>query len=72
MIYARSPYVPKMPPSTDFENKKVLGVITAEQQQARHSIQDTRDQEKQDAVSTTDAQLPPPPDGGLHAWLKVF
>jgi hypothetical protein len=21
---------------------------------------------------TTDSVLPPPPDGGLHAWLKVF
>jgi hypothetical protein len=21
---------------------------------------------------TTDSVIPPPPDGGLHAWLKVF
>jgi hypothetical protein len=30
------------------------------------------DEEKHDAQSTAESQLPPPPDGGLHAWLKVF
>lgn len=24
------------------------------------------------AAITTDSVIPPPPDGGLHAWLKVF
>jgi hypothetical protein len=24
------------------------------------------------AAVTTDSVIPPPPDGGLHAWLKVF
>jgi hypothetical protein len=24
------------------------------------------------AAVTTDSAIPPPPDGGLHAWLKVF
>jgi hypothetical protein len=34
-----------------------------------------RDKEAQtDAHSTltTESDIPPPPDGGLHAWLKVF
>lgn len=34
-----------------------------------------RDKEAQlDARSTvtTESAIPPPPDGGLHAWLKVF
>ncbi|CAO2657512.1 Nn.00g036380.m01.CDS01 [Neocucurbitaria sp. VM-36] len=39
------------------------------------SKEGTRDKEAQlDARSTltTESTIPPPPDGGLHAWLKVF
>ena len=39
------------------------------------SDEGARDKEAQlDARSTitTESALPPPPDGGLHAWLKVF
>jgi hypothetical protein len=32
----------------------------------------TLDEEQQDDHSIAESQLPPPPDGGLHAWLKVF
>jgi len=41
----------------------------------RRSDEVAKDKEAQvDARSTVTAEstIPPPPDGGLHAWLKVF
>lgn len=69
-----------MPTSLDLEEKKAFENSTAEQQQQRPrrpSTQDTLDPEiqnedTQDEEAVLEPELPPPPDGGLHAWLKVF
>jgi hypothetical protein len=63
-----------MPTSLDFEEKKAL----EENKQApqRTSTQESLslDPESQEADTHNEEEpaLPPPPDGGLHAWLKVF
>ncbi|KAF2192610.1 MFS general substrate transporter [Zopfia rhizophila CBS 207.26] len=54
-----------MPTSLDFEGEKALEAD--KQQRRRPSTPETRDDDAE-----TESQLPPPPDGGLHAWLKVF
>jgi hypothetical protein len=48
-------------------------------QEYRHRIDEEKqgngvheDAEPHSAAVTTDSVIPPPPDGGLHAWLKVF
>lgn len=67
--------------SLDFEEKKAFEGIAADQQDRTSSshgngdkdaAEETHDEERQDAQSLAGSQLPPPPDGGLHAWLKVF
>jgi hypothetical protein len=67
-----------MPTSLDFEEKRALeDTKTAHQDHPpRTSTQETLslDPEIQETDTHDDAEpaLPPPPDGGLHAWLKVF
>jgi hypothetical protein len=36
-----------------------------------HESDDAHDPETIETRSLAGSQLPPPPDGGLHAWLKV-
>jgi hypothetical protein len=43
-----------------------------EQEKGPVDVGTAPDEEKQDGHSVAESQLPPPPDGGLHAWLKVF
>jgi hypothetical protein len=46
-----------------------------QQEELEHPDELAQDKEAQiDARSTptTESAIPPPPDGGLHAWLKVF
>jgi hypothetical protein len=40
----------------------------------KHAVDADQVEKQLDARSTvtTESVLPPPPDGGLHAWLKVF
>lgn len=72
--------------STDFDEKKSRDSTALDQQDGRSSNLErgVPDEEKvptttgnilereQDGRSLAESQLPPPPDGGLHAWLKVF
>ncbi|KAF2877003.1 major facilitator superfamily domain-containing protein [Massariosphaeria phaeospora] len=73
-----------MRPSLDFEEKKAGDGSPTEQQsrplsRASHHrrVPDEEARNVVDAAATADgvsiaeSQLPPPPDGGLHAWLKV-
>lgn len=59
-----------------FEEKKDLEALGAEDQQQipSASSQSTRDDhiDVVESGATEQVQLPPPPDGGIHAWLKVF
>lgn len=63
--------------STPAENESKAayeGSIT-EQQQRQVSAKEPHEvqsDDTQDALSRVESQLPPPPDGGLHAWLKVL
>jgi hypothetical protein len=41
------------------------------QNSVAHESHDTNDLETIETRSLAGSQLPPPPDGGLHAWLKV-
>ena len=62
-------------PSVDHEEKKVVGVVGDEHAHARSltpSIVDPETPEQDLELQRTQSALPPPPDGGLHAWLKVF
>ena len=61
-------------PSTGFEEKKVLEDLgnTAEGRERRPSISKPEDLEDSNELTLQETPLPPPPDGGLHAWLKVF
>ncbi|KAF2709572.1 MFS general substrate transporter [Pleomassaria siparia CBS 279.74] len=67
-----------MPTPTDFEEHKALeGSTTVQHPTRRSPTQDTlnpelRDVEAHDEEAVLEPALPPPPDGGLHAWLKVF
>lgn len=73
-----------MPSSLDFEEKKAFDASPTESaQQNRPLTQETQDVETQGdehhdvadiatVASTIESQFSPPPDGGLHAWLKVF
>ncbi|KAF2270995.1 MFS general substrate transporter [Lojkania enalia] len=61
-----------MSSSLDFQEKKAHEGIIADQQQDRLSTQEIGDEEQQDRDSPAGDALPPPPDGGLHAWLKVL
>lgn len=72
--------------STDFDEKKSRDSLALGQQDGGSTSLGcgVPDEEKgpptvgniveheQDSLSLTESQLPPPPDGGLHAWLKVF
>lgn len=43
-----------------------------EQGNSNDAIQDKEAQLDARSTVTTESAIPPPPDGGLHAWLKVF
>jgi hypothetical protein len=61
--------------SLDYEEKKVVGDVGDEHPHARSltpSIADPEVPEHDIELQRTQSALPPPPDGGLHAWLKVF
>ena len=71
--------------STDSDDKKAYDTVALDNQDdgsssQEHTIQDQEkgthpemlDEAQQDDRSVAESQLPPPPDGGLHAWLKVF
>lgn len=59
--------------SLDLEEKKAIKEIRPEVQKGSPSLsKETLDPEVPDEASIAESQLPPPPDGGLHAWLKVF
>lgn len=70
-----------MQTSLDFEDKKAFEGTSSVQQDGSSSTQE-QDKESRDGLAEVEAgpevqsiagqQLPPPPDGGLHAWLKVF
>jgi hypothetical protein len=77
-----------MSPSLDLDEKKLgkgSSTSTEEHVISRPTsalVNEQVDEEKQEddgpqldplsAAVTTDSVIPPPPDGGLHAWLKVF
>ena len=54
------------PPSTTEE------VLPSEQEHSNDVVQDKEAQLDARSTRTTESAMPPPPDGGLHAWLKVF
>jgi hypothetical protein len=45
-----------------------------DEEKQEHSIQENAEADRNplSRAVTTDSVIPPPPDGGLHAWLKVF
>jgi hypothetical protein len=79
--------ISSMRTSTDLDDKKEYDAVALDNQDGssssqEHPMQDQEkgpqdvgtalDEEQQDSRSIAESQLPPPPDGGLHAWLKVF
>jgi hypothetical protein len=63
-----------MPTLLDFEEKKALDENKTTPQRTSTQESLSLDPERQEADTHTEEEpaLPPPPDGGLHAWLKVF
>jgi len=47
-------------------------VQTEESERSNEAVQDKEAQLDARSTTTTESAIPPPPDGGLHAWLKVF
>jgi hypothetical protein len=43
-----------------------------EEPERNEIVQDKEAQIDARSTLTTESAIPPPPDGGLHAWLKVF
>lgn len=45
-----------------------------DEEKQEHSIHENAEPDRNplSRAVTTDSVVPPPPDGGLHAWLKVF
>lgn len=76
----------QMPSTLDFDNKRATEDSPIEQEEdsrpssVNQVIRPRSDEGAQDkeaqldtrSTRTTESALPPPPDGGLHAWLKVF
>lgn len=67
--------------SLDFEEKKAFEGIPSPPQDHASSTQEhdkdvrdlvAHDEESPETRSIAESQLPPPPDGGLQAWLKVL
>jgi len=73
--------------STDSDDKKAHSTVALdntdgasssqehpvqEQEKVPQDVGIALDEEQQESHSIAESQLPPPPDGGLHAWLKVF
>ncbi|ORX98314.1 major facilitator superfamily domain-containing protein [Clohesyomyces aquaticus] len=61
--------------SLDLEEDKALEGISQEKSPSAHrpSTQDSEENAARTQIEPTpEVQLPPPPDGGLHAWLKVL
>lgn len=60
----------------EYEEKKVFDELSRADNIADHEQEvdapNINDDVYLDARSTAESELPPPPDGGLHAWLKVF
>lgn len=63
-----------MTTSLDFEEKKAFEGVTQDQPRrpSTQATQETQDPEIPNEEPVPENELPPPPDGGLHAWLKVF
>lgn len=55
-------------PSTTEEE----GVVAQSHMKGTETAQDKEAQLDARSTRTTESTIPPPPDGGLHAWLKVF
>ncbi|CAI6336094.1 unnamed protein product [Periconia digitata] len=65
-------------PTLEYGEKKVFGEPSQEGEHAVYEQEPDQntspaptDEEHLDARSIAESQLPPAPDGGLHAWLKV-
>jgi hypothetical protein len=45
-----------------------------DEEKQEHSIHENAEADRNplSRAVTSDSVIPPPPDGGLHAWLKVF
>lgn len=43
-----------------------------DEKKGTNSIEDVEKAFDARSTKTTESVIPPPPDGGLHAWLKVF
>lgn len=65
-----------MSTSLEFEEKKAFEAAELDEQHQRLSTavpqNDGKADDEASQAPTQDTQLPPPPDGGLHAWLKVL
>jgi hypothetical protein len=60
-----------MSSALDFEEKKTDESALPEEQQRPLTQETLASESPPSEAATPEAQLPPPPDGGLHAWLKV-
>jgi hypothetical protein len=67
--------------SSTSTEEHVISRPTSAQEHSRVDVEKQGNAVREDAESTrnplsrtvtTDSVIPPPPDGGLHAWLKVF
>lgn len=47
-------------------------VLPEQQNESNNALQDKEAQLDARSTRTIESAIPPPPDGGLHAWLKVF
>lgn len=56
------------PPSSSHEQREA----DLEQQEHGQHQESEKDTNALSRAVTTESVIPPPPDGGLHAWLKVF
>ena len=58
--------------ATRLGEKNVQEEVAKETQPQRITPRGTNHTELPEDNVSVSTQLPPPPDGGLHAWLKVF
>ena len=66
--------------STSTDENAVSRAASAQEErivdEEKHEVEGHQDAEKDlnplSTAVTTDSVIPPAPDGGLHAWLKVF